>query len=136
MRIFQTLLFCCLVSTTVLSGQNNDFTNCTAVLLNSKMVVNEYTPTGKCELSIDAKGVFTVQPVSLGDNGSAEPQGKHRFKIAIRDFNTKTMISFSDQTYMEIDASKVLSQCRKGDAIVFITLDRQLALPHNEVLVK
>ncbi len=136
MRIFQTLLFCCLVSTTVLSGQNSDFTNCTAVLLNNKMVVNEYTPTGKCELSIDAQGVFTVQPVSLGDNGSAEPQGKHRFKIAIRDFNTKTMISFSDQTYMEIDASKVLSQCRKGDAIVFITLDRQLALPHNEVVVK
>ena len=136
MRVLQVIFFFCVLSSTALFGQSNDFTNCTAVLLNNKMVVNEYTPTGKCELSIDAKGVFTVQPVSLSDNGSAEPQGKHRFKIAIRDFNTKTMISFSDQTYMEIDASKVLSQCRKGDAIVFITLDRQLALPHNEVLVK
>ena len=136
MQVFKAMLFLlCLSAAFVAKGQN-DFTNCTAVLLNNKMVVNEYTPSGKCELAIDAKGVFTVQPVSLGENGSADPQGKHRFKIAIRDFNTKTMISFSDQTYMEIDASKVLSQCRKGDSIVFITMDRHLALPHNEVLVK
>ncbi|MDX2069391.1 MAG: hypothetical protein SFV55_13275 [Haliscomenobacter sp.] len=143
MRIFQILLLCSFFSATLLIGQNdsmmvgqNDFNNCTAVLLNDKMVVNEYTPTGKCELAIDAKGAFTVQPVSLQDNGVVIPQGKRPFKIAIRDFNTKTMTLFSDQTYTEIEVSKVLSQCRKGDHIVFITLDRNLALPHNEVLVK
>ncbi|MDX2069306.1 MAG: hypothetical protein SFV55_12850 [Haliscomenobacter sp.] len=147
MRNFQILLLCSFFSTTVLIGQadsvfvghnvgHNDFTNCTAVLLNDKMVVNEYTPTGKCELALDAKGIFTVQPVSLQDNNVVIPQGKRRFKIAIKDANTKTMTSFSDQTYTEIEVGKVLSQCRKGDYIVFITMDRELALPHNEVLVK
>lgn len=145
MRVFQILLFCSFFSATVLVGQSdsvyvehnqNDFTNCTAVLLNNNMVVNEYSPTGKCELSLDAKGIFTVQPVSLQDNNVVIPQGKRRFKIAIKDANTKTMTSFSDQTYTEIEVGKVLSQCRKGDYIVFITMDRELALPHNEVLVK
>lgn len=151
MRIFQILLFCSFFSATVLVGQadsvfaaqnnsmslgQNDFTNCTAVLLNDKMVVNEYTPTGKCELGLDAKGVFTVQPVSLQDNNVTIPQGKRRFKIAIKDSNTKTLTSFSDQIYTEIEVGKVLSQCKKGDYIVFITLDRELALPHNEVLVR
>lgn len=145
MRIFQILLFCSFFSATMLVGQTdsvmfvgnkNDFTNCTAVLLNNKMVVNEYTPTGKCELAIDAKGTFTVQPVSLQDKGVVIPQGKRSFKIAIKDSNTKTLTAFSDQTYTEIEVSKVLSQCKKGDHIVFITLDRDLALPHSEVLVK
>lgn len=151
MRTFQILLFCSFFSTTVLVGQadsvfaaqsnsmslgQNDFTNCTAVLLNDKMVVNEYTPTGKCELGLDAKGVFTVQPVSLQDNNVTIPQGKRRFKIAIKDANTRTLTSFSDQIYTEIEVGKVLSQCKKGDYIVFITLDRELALPHNEVLVR
>lgn len=144
MRIFQILLLCSFFSATVLIGQNdsmfvgqnNNFTNCTAVLLNNKMVVNEYTPTGKCELAGDAKGTFTIQPVSLQDQGVVIPQGKRRFKIAIKDANTKTLTSFSEETYTEIEVSKVLSQCKKGDHIVFITLDRDLALPHNEVLVK
>lgn len=151
MRIFQIFLFCSFFSATVLVGQadsvfaaqnnsrslgQNEFTNCTAVLLNDKMVVNEYTPTGKCELDLDAKGIFTVQPVSLQDNNVTIPQGKRRFKIAIKDSNTKTLTSFSDQIYTEIEVGKVLRQCKKGDYIVFITLDRELALPHNEVLVR
>jgi hypothetical protein len=135
MRIGISVLFFCLFSIAALLGQN-DFMNCTAILLNNKMVVNEYTPSGTCELSLEAKGKLTVQPVTLQEDGSSQPQGKRRFKIAIRDFNTKTLISFSDKTYEEIEASAVLSQCRRGDYIVFLTMDRDLALPHNEVLVK
>lgn len=135
MRIGISVLFFCLFSVATLLGQN-DFMNCTAILLNNKMVVNEYSPSGTCELSLEAKGKFTVQPVTLQEDGSSQPQGKRRFKIAIRDFNTKTLISFSDKTYEEIEASAVLNQCRRGDYIVFLTLDRDLALPHNEVLVK
>jgi hypothetical protein len=99
-------------------------------------VVNEYTPEGKCAMLADATGTFTVQPVSLHDDGKVEPQGKRRFKIVIRDGNSKTLYSFSDKIYEEIEASKVLSSCKKGDSVVFITLDRDLALPHNEVLVQ
>ena len=136
MQVFKAMLFLlCLSATFAAKGQNN-FTNCTAVLLNNKMVVNEYSTSGKCELAIDAKGIFTVQPVSLGENGSADPQGKRRFKVAIRDGNTKTLFSYADQTFEEIDANKILSQCKKGDSIVFITMDRDLALPHSEVLVQ
>ena len=136
MQVFKAMLFVLGLSAAFVAQGQNDFTNCTAVLLNNKMVVNEYTPSGKCELAIDAKGVFTVQPVSLGENGSADPRGKRRFKIAIRDGNTRTLFLYADKAYEEIEANKILSQCKKGDSIVFITMDRDLALPHSEVLVQ
>lgn len=138
MKSLKVFLFLvCLGSGVLLLGQqDNDFRNCTAILLNNKLVVNEYSPEGKCTLLADATGTFTVQPVSLYDDGKVDPQGKRRFKIVIRDGNSKTLYSFSDKIYEEIEANKVLSSCKKGDSVVFITLDRDLALPHNEILVQ
>jgi hypothetical protein len=113
-----------------------DFSNCAAILLNAKLVVDEYSPAGTCRISAHAKGKFTVQPITMDDKGNTLPQGKRRFKVAIRDGNTKTLLSFSDKIYTEIALEDLLKACRKGDHLVFMTLDRDLALPHNEVLVE
>jgi hypothetical protein len=118
------------------SKAQNDFNNCTAVLLNAKLIVDEYSPSGTCRISVGAAGKITIEPVTLEEDGRTLPQGKRRFKVAIRDGNTKTLLSFSDKTYTEIAIQDLLKACKKGDFIVFMTLDRDLALPHNEVLVE
>lgn len=110
------------------------FNNCAAAFLDQKMVVNEYSPEGHCELSIDAKGVLTVQTADLSPEGGV-PTGKTSFRVAIRDGRTKTVFSFSDKAFQEIDIRKLLSKCQKGDSILLLTTNNQYALPHNEILV-
>jgi len=107
------------------------FTNCTAAYLDNKLVVNDYSPDGHCEILKSATGELTVQTMN-----DTAPTGKTNFKIAIRDGNTKTLLSFSDKAYKEIPVEKILAKCQLGDAIVLLTLDNRYALPHNEILVK
>ena len=117
----------------VLSAQNQ-FKDCSAVFLNNKMVVNEYSTKGKCLLAATASGKLTVNTAELSETGG-KAKDKIPFKIAIRDKNTKTLVSFSEQIFSEINIQNVMKKCNKGDHIVVLTTDRQHALPHNEILV-
>jgi hypothetical protein len=110
------------------------FTNCSAAFLDRKMVVNEYTDSGKCILPITAFGELTVCTASISPT-ETYPTGKIPFKIAIRDANTKTMVMYSSRTFRRLDVRKVLARCKKGDHIVLLTLSNEYALPHNEILV-
>lgn len=116
------------------SGQEQ-FTNCTAAFLDQKMVVDQYTPDGKCVLSHSASGELTVCTADLSPERSVA-KDKVGFKIAIRDKNTGTITMFADDTFRKIDIQKVMTQCRPGDHIVLITTSREYALPHNEILVQ
>ncbi len=111
------------------------FTNCAAAFLDGKIVVNEYSPTGHCEMLKSATGELTVQTADLSPEHCI-PTGKIGFKIAIRDGNTKTLISFSDKTYKQLDIKPVLAKCKPGDSIVLLTTDDEFALPHSEILIK
>lgn len=128
------LLFFCCVSTNRGFAQKQ-FTNCTAAFLDHKMVVNEYTPSGKCILAANSSGELTVCTADLSPSGSI-PIDKIKFRIAIRDANTQTLWMYSDDLYTTVDVQKVLTKCRKGDHIVLLTTDDQYALPHNEILVQ
>ena len=108
---------------------------CSAAFLDNKIVVNEYTPTGKCSLSLTARGELTVATAELSLKES-KPVENLPFKIAIRDENTKTLTMFSGEDYRKIEVQQVLAKCKKGDSIVLLTLEKQYALPHNEILVK
>ncbi|RDB05409.1 hypothetical protein [Runella aurantiaca] len=108
---------------------------CSAAFLDNKIVVNEYTPTGKCSLPLNARGELTVATAELSLKKS-KPVENLPFKIAIRDENTKTLTMFSGENYRKIEVQQVLVKCKKGDSIVLLTLEKQYALPHNEILVK
>lgn len=110
------------------------FTQCTAAFLNKKMVVDEYTTTGKCSLPIKATGALTVCTADLSPERSI-PLEKIRFKIALKKKQANTLIMFSDVTYKEVNIEKVLAQCQPGDKIVLMTLDNRYSLPHHEILV-
>ncbi len=136
MNILKMLFLVAVTAATSLTacGQTG-FSNCAAAFLDTKMVVNDYSPSGHCEISKSASGELTVQTANLSSDGGV-PTGKIGFKIAIRNGNTKTLLSFSDKTYKQLDIKTVLAKCKPGDAIVLLTTDDEFALPHNEILVK
>lgn len=117
-----------------LTAQNR-FSNCSAAFLNQKMIVDDYSPQGKCVLNTSAIGQLTVN-TAIYENNKWHAVDKISFKLTIRDGATKTLISYSDATYEEIDIKKVLSKCRKGDYILVSVVKDEYALPHNEILVE
>lgn len=108
---------------------------CSAAFLDGKLVVDAYTPTGKCRLAPTATGTLTVQTADISSTKSI-PVDPIDFKVAIRDKATGTMVMYSDKTYRQVPVQEVLTKCKKGDHIVLLTIDRQYALPHNEILIQ
>ena len=125
-------LFCSAIAHIGLAQES--FTNCAAAFLDGKIVVDDYSPTGKCSLAADTKGELTVCTADLSPTSSI-PVDKIKFRIAIRDGNTKTLWMYSGDTFTKVNIRKVLDKCKKGDHIVLLTTDNEYALPHNEILI-
>lgn len=128
--------FIALFFATNLLAQNHDFSNCSAAFLDKKMIVNEYSPDGKCIVESDAAGMLTLHPVTLESGKEPIPGEKIAFKVAIRGGESRTLMMYSEKTYREIDIQKILKECQKGDHIVVITVEREWAVPHSEILVR
>lgn len=111
------------------------FATYSAAFIGDKMLGDHYSPAGKCQLANDAKGQLTVKTVNLSPTGG-EGVDQLAFKVAVRDGATGTVHVFSEETYRQLPVERVLATCKKGDRIVLLTLDRQYALPHNEIQVR
>ena len=116
-----------------------DFSNCSAVLLNDQMLVEQYSNTAKCKISKEAKGWLSAAAVSLGEvkggKQGFEITEKIEFGVAIKDGKSGTIFLYSQKTGKKINIEQVLAKCTKGDSILIMTKDTQFALPHNELLV-
>lgn len=110
------------------------YSNCTAIFYKGKMLVDDYSPDGKCRLEEGMSGRIVISTVSLSDFG-AKQTGNVGFKVAIRNTKTNTIWSYSDQVLYEINLEDILKKCEAGDNIIFITTNKQHALPHNEIEV-
>ena len=122
-----------IVSSSLLAQDN--FNHCAAIFLNSKILVDEYSPSGKCIIDMTAEGILSVQTVNFTSE-ECKPLDKIDFKLAIRDGGTNTLVSYSDQTFSEESIEKILNNCKKGDSIVILTKDARYALPHHEILIR
>ncbi|MCY7359289.1 MAG: hypothetical protein LH609_17910 [Rudanella sp.] len=111
------------------------FTNCAAAFVGDKMVVNEYSPKGTCQLTTTATGDLSVQTVDFSPE-STKALDKIDFNVAIRDKATGTLIMYSGETFRQVPVQQVLAKCKKGDHIVLLTLDNRYALPHNEIVIQ
>ena len=129
-------VFLSLACVASMSAQREDFSNCSAAFLNEKMIVDEYTTTGKCVVSSSATGKLSLHPVTLAQDKPPVPGKNIRFKVAIRSSESKTLMLLSEKTYEEVDVQTILKECKKGDHIVLITLEREWAVPHSEILVE
>jgi hypothetical protein len=110
------------------------YSHCTAAFVNSKLIVNTYSPKGHCQLPGSTTGMLTVQTVALSPTAT-KPLRKVDFTVAIRDKATGTLHQYSSRTYRQLPVKPVLAKCKKGDRIILLTKDSQYALPHNEILV-
>lgn len=111
------------------------FNNCAAAFLDNKVVVDQYSPEGKCTLPLNATGDLTVATIDGSETGIFSVD-KIKFKVALKDKNTGTLTMFTDENYKRLDVQKVLTRCKKGDSIILLTLDDTYALPHNEIVVQ
>lgn len=134
---FRNALFVLLFFSAALHAQSeSDFNNCSAIFLNGKMLVNQYTTEGKCTITTTTTGKLSMHPVELFEDGRAIPKGDIRFKVAIRGLPGGTLMLWSEKTYKEIELSKILPACKKGESIVLLTLEREWAVPHHEILIE
>ena len=131
-RRLALFLFCSAIAQWSLAQKS--FTNCAAAFLDGKIVVDDYSPRGQCSLPLNAKGELTVCTADLSPTSSI-PVDKIKFRIAVRDANTKTLWMYSGDTFTKVNIRKVLAKCKKGDHIMLLTIDNRYALPHNEILV-
>lgn len=98
------------------------------------MLVNEYSPSGKCTVSIHEKGNLTVSTVELSPI-KTKIIDEIMFQVAIKDKDTGTLILVSKEQIKKVAIESILSKCKKGDHIVLLTVSRKYSLPHNEILV-
>lgn len=127
------MLFCCVWAVQGFSQEK--FTACTAAFLDDKLIVDEYSPSGKCVITTAATGKLTVCTADLSPEKSI-PVEQIYFKIAIRDGHTKTLYMPADKKYKQVDIRELLAYCKKGDSIVIISLGDQYAIPHSEIFVE
>jgi hypothetical protein len=110
------------------------YSQCSAAFVGRKLIVNDYGPSGRCQLPATTTGMLTVQTVALTPTAT-KPVHTIGFQVAIRDKATGTLHLFSDRTYQALPVKTVLAKCKKGDHILLLTKDSRYALPHNEILV-
>ena len=114
------------------SGDIQPYNECAAIFFKGKMLVDEYSPKGKCKLEQGMEGKLTVAAVNLSGN-TGVPTKSIQFKVAIRNEQTNTLWMYSERSLESVNLKDILKHCEKGDKIVFLTVDKQYALGHNEV---
>ena len=126
----------CLICVSIVSKAQNRFSDCSVLLLNEQVLVENYSPNATCNVSKAAKGWLTAGTITLGEN-SMKPNadGKFEFGVAIKDMETGTLHLFSFEKYKKVKIEEVLRQCKAGDSIVILTANSKFALPHNEIKV-
>jgi hypothetical protein len=134
MKKLHSVILCLFLASAVCA--QHKYTNCSAAFLNDKMLVDEYSPTGKCSLDSTATGILKVGTAELWpEREKCHITQVLPFMIGIRDYNTRTIMMYSDKVYKKVDIQEVMKKCRKGDFIVLMTMKDEYALPHNEILV-
>ncbi len=110
------------------------FNNCAAVFLDNDMMVDDYSPKGRCEVNAISKGALQVFSITFSLTNPS-PYDQVAFKVAIRNQQTNTLWMFSEETYQQIPLEKILEKCQPGDSILLLTVDSQYSLPHHEIFV-
>ena len=110
-----------------------NYSECAAILYNGNMLVDEYSPKGKCKLEEkNRKGVLSVATVKSSDEGTT-PAKNIPFKVAIKNGRTNTIWMYSEKALQEVQLEDILKKCEPGDRIILMTVDQRYSLPHPEI---
>lgn len=112
-----------------------DFNTCAAVYLNDDMLISEYSPRGKSQVSMDAQGQLRLRKIVAPKDKWEVSGPAQEFRVAIKDKQTGSLVMLDDRRYRSLKLSEVLAFCEAGDKIMIIATDRSLGIPGAEILV-
>lgn len=115
-----------------LPAPEGNYRECAAILFDGEMLVDKYTPEGKCILNAGNQGKLSVSTVNLSD-GKAAPKKAIGFRIAIKNDRTNTLWMYSKETLYEVNVHEVLKKCEEGDRLFIMTVDQKYSLTHHEI---
>ena len=104
------------------------------IVYGDQLLSQQSESSGPLQLMPGSSGTISVQTWHghCANIDLAEPIG---FQVAIRDAETNTMWMYSQDILQEVDVSDLLSHCKLGDVLVFMTVDRQYKMGRHEVKV-
>ncbi len=137
---FLAVVLFCLTSTTygqtsvvdAISYKSVDYSDCAAIFYNGEMLVNEYSPDGKCQLGAGMRGKLTLSAVTLTES-SATPTTVLPFRVAIKHADSNTLWMFTDSAVKEVMLEDIVKECKKGDKIIILTAYKKYSLSHHEI---
>ena len=121
-----------MLSYTDSAPKSTDYSDCAAILYNGQMLVDRYSPSGKCKLEVGKGGSLSVSTVAFTEK-SATPQKALKFHLAIKNQKTNTLFLLTIEPVSEIKLDDVLKQCKEGDSLVVLTVDKRYSLTHHEI---
>lgn len=138
--LFPLFLLCSLFNTS--SAQTNwtdinelfsaDYRECAAIYFDGKLLVDNYTPEGKCQIIKTRSGKLTLSSVRLA-GPKTRPIKNLSFRIAIKNSETNTLWMYAEEIFEEVYLEEILKECKLGDSIIFLTVDKRYSLPHHEI---
>lgn len=114
------------------SGCVANYSDCAIILFNGKMLVDKYTPEGKCKMTTKMKGTLSVSNVDLTGK-EYRVKDKLKFHVAIKNPKTNTLFLLTKTSVQEIKYKDILTQCQMGDKIIILTDNKKYSLTHNEI---
>lgn len=108
------------------------YNDCAAIFKNDKMLVDDFSPRGKCKMEIGTDDKLTVATVALNDEGARKTKDLE-FHVAIKNERTSTYFLVTKEPVMSIDWPTIYKQCEEGDKVIILTTDNKYALPHAEI---
>ncbi len=111
--------------------------SCSVVCLNEQWIPESYSVNAKTVIPLNAKGVLSVhETLDVQDRNQFKRNDFIEFKVAIFKKEFGSLVSFSKDTYQQLEVREVLSMCEKGDQIFILLTDRDhYSLPHYQIEV-
>ena len=110
---------------------STDYTIELAIQYKDKLLSEMPWSSNKLSLGMQMYEDISLKIVDDGERLSA--MDTPVFQIAIKDNKTGTLRMFSDKVYTEINAETIVEQCKEGESIIILTIDRKYALPQNVI---
>lgn len=104
------------------------------IVYEDQLLFQQSESSGPLQLTREASGTISVQTWH-GHCASLELAEPIGFQVAIKDIETNTMWMYSQEVLQEVEAADLLSHCKLGDVLVFMTVDRQYKMGRHEVQV-
>jgi hypothetical protein len=111
-----------------------NYRQCAAIFFEGEMLVDDYSPKGKCKIDKVVQGLITVSTVDLSDANHTAIKNIS-FQVAIKNRRTKTIRMFSTEAITEVYLEDILKSCEGGDTVIIMTIDPQYSLTHHEIEV-